>query len=166
PDPLADCGLRQAQLARCGGEATQPRGGFENANPLERRKLRLCLSHNQSDIMLADKIVCFYASRRVKILFIGDCQTKERPMSGTTSIDILSGGEALAIDLPGKGRQRFHAIWLRDNAWDEATRAPGNGQRLITLGDIPVDTRIADARVDAGQVHVTFQPEGRRIAFD
>lgn len=87
-------------------------------------------------------------------------------MSGTTPIEILDGGEALALDLPGRGRQRFHAIWLRDNAWDEATRAPGNGQRLITLGDIPAGTRIAEARIEAGQLQVTFQPEDRSIAFD
>lgn len=87
-------------------------------------------------------------------------------MPGTISIEILDGGEALALDLPGKGRSRFHAIWLRDNAWDEATRAPGNGQRLITLGDIPADTRIAEARVEAEKLRVTFQPEGKSVTFD
>lgn len=87
-------------------------------------------------------------------------------MPDTTSIEILYGGEALALDLPGKGRQRFHAIWLRDNAWDEATRASGNGQRLITLGDIPADTRIADAYIGAGQLQVKFQHEDKTIAFD
>lgn len=87
-------------------------------------------------------------------------------MSSTTQIDILDGGAALALDLPGGGRHRFHAIWLRDNARDEETRAPGNGQRLITLGDIPGDTRIASAHIEAAQLHVTFQPEGRSIAFD
>jgi gamma-butyrobetaine dioxygenase len=87
-------------------------------------------------------------------------------MAGKTPIDILNGGEALALELPGKGRLRFHAVWLRDNAWDEKTRAPGNGQRLITLGDIPVDTRIGEARVEGGQLHVRFLPEDRRIGFD
>lgn len=87
-------------------------------------------------------------------------------MAGNTQFEILDGGEALALDLPGKGRRRFHAIWLRDNAWDEATRAPGNGQRLITLGDIPADTTIASARADGKQLHVTFQPEGKTIAYD
>lgn len=81
-------------------------------------------------------------------------------------VEIVDGGQALALDLPGRGRRRFHAIWLRDNAWDEATRAPGNGQRLITLGDIPAGTRIAEARLEAGQLQVTFQPEDRSIAFD
>ncbi len=87
-------------------------------------------------------------------------------MAGNTQFEILDGGEALALDLPGKGRRRFHAIWLRDNAWDEATRAPGNGQRLITLGDIPADTTIASARADGKRLHVTFQPEGKTIAYD
>ncbi len=87
-------------------------------------------------------------------------------MSGTVEIEIMDGGAALALDLPGKGRRRFHGIWLRDNAWDEATRAPGNGQRLITLGDIPTDTRIASAHIEAGHLHVTFEPEGKGIAYD
>ena len=87
-------------------------------------------------------------------------------MAGNTQFEILDGGEALALDLPDKGRRRFHAIWLRDNAWDEATRAPGNGQRLITLGDIPADTTIASARADGKRLHVTFQPEGKTIAYD
>ncbi|WP_411034523.1 TauD/TfdA family dioxygenase [Shinella sp. BYT-45] len=87
-------------------------------------------------------------------------------MSGKIPIEILDDGEALALDLPGRGRQRFHAIWLRDNAWDDATRAPGNGQRLITLGDIPASTRIAAAHAEEGLLHVAFQPEGKTIAFD
>ena len=87
-------------------------------------------------------------------------------MAGKAQVELLNGGEALALELPGRGHQRFHAVWLRDNAWDEATRSPGNGQRLITLGDIPPDTKIATARIDAGRLHVTFQPEDRSIAFD
>ena len=81
-------------------------------------------------------------------------------------IAILNGGDAIAVTFPEGRTRRFHAIWLRDNAWDESTRAPGNGQRLITLGDIPADTHISAARFEAGQLQVTFQPEGRRIAYD
>lgn len=61
---------------------------------------------------------------------------------------------------------RFHALWLRDNAWDEQTRAPGNGQRLITLKDIPPDTAIADARIDEQRLFVNFSPEHRVIEYD
>ena len=46
------------------------------------------------------------------------------------------------------------------------TRAPGNGQRLITLGDIPADTVVSEADVNGDRLQLTFQPEGRTIAFD
>ena len=87
-------------------------------------------------------------------------------MQEKAKAEILNEGEAVALTFAGGSSKRFHAIWLRDNAWDEATRAPGNGQRLITLGDIPADTRISATSIDAGKLYVTFQPEGRRIAYD
>ena len=52
-------------------------------------------------------------------------------------VEILDDGRAISLALEGGARLRFHAIWLRDNAWDAGTRAPGNGQRLITIADIP-----------------------------
>ncbi len=82
-----------------------------------------------------------------------------------TALEIIEDGRALKLNA-GARSYRFHAIWLRDNAWDEATRAPGNGQRLITLGDIPKDTLISRAELEGGQVKLTFDPEGRTIAFD
>ncbi|MES0862270.1 gamma-butyrobetaine dioxygenase [Ruegeria sp. SCPT10] len=60
---------------------------------------------------------------------------------------------------------RFHAIWLRDNALDPDTRAPGNGQRLITIGDIPADVSVSAAQVVAGDLQVTFQPEDKTVTF-
>ena len=62
---------------------------------------------------------------------------------------------------------RFHAIWLRDNAQDAQTRAPGNGQRLIALRDIPAETRIAAAEIASdGGLHVQFVPEDKTVWFD
>ena len=61
---------------------------------------------------------------------------------------------------------RFHGIWLRDNAQDAATRDPGNGQRLITLADLPEDCALADARIDRRKVHVTFAADGKQVEFD
>ncbi|NVO56197.1 TauD/TfdA family dioxygenase [Rhodobacteraceae bacterium B1Z28] len=60
---------------------------------------------------------------------------------------------------------RFHAIWLRDNALDPETRAPGNGQRLITIGDIAADISVSAAKVLNGDLQVTFQPEGKTVIF-
>ncbi|WP_209505086.1 MULTISPECIES: TauD/TfdA family dioxygenase [unclassified Ruegeria] len=69
----------------------------------------------------------------------------------------------VAFDTGAKAR--FHAIWLRDNALDADTRAPGNGQRLITIGDIPTDISVSSAEVVAGDLQVTFQPESKTVTF-
>ena len=81
-----------------------------------------------------------------------------------TRVDLLNDGEAVRIDWDG-GSARFHAIWLRDNAPDEETRDPGNGQRLITLADIPADTRIAEVQAVDGGVEVRFSPEEKVVTF-
>lgn len=78
---------------------------------------------------------------------------------------LLDGGAALEIELAGVPR-RFHALWLRDNAQDPATRSAGNGQRLITLLDIPADTRIAAAEWTGNRLQVRFEPEGKVVDFD
>ena len=63
-------------------------------------------------------------------------------------VEVIDQGQAIALR-SSEGASRFHAIWLRDNAPDTATRDPGNGQRLITLADIPADARVVTADVDA-----------------
>lgn len=60
---------------------------------------------------------------------------------------------------------RYHAVWLRDNALDPATRSPSNAQRLITLHDIPADTVIAKATVSDDMLSVRFAPEEKTVAF-
>ena len=63
------------------------------------------------------------------------------------------------------GPMRFHAIWLRDNALDSATRDPGNGQRLITMADLPADPRLSSVQAVGGQVECSFAPDGRTVRF-
>jgi len=71
----------------------------------------------------------------------------------------------LTLETP-LGPRRFHATWLRDNAQDPETRAAGNGQRLITLADIPVDTQITAANVtDDGALQIRLAPEDKVITF-
>jgi gamma-butyrobetaine dioxygenase len=82
-----------------------------------------------------------------------------------SSVLIENGGAHLALET-GMGRQRFHAVWLRDNAWDPETRAPGNGQRLIALRDISRDISIVSAEVAGPTLNVTFSPEGKTVAYD
>ncbi len=81
------------------------------------------------------------------------------------SCEIIDNGRVLRLDLSGCV-MRFHAVWLRDNAWDGETRSPGNGQRLITINSLPADVRIAAAEVDAGTLRATFTPEGKTISYD
>ncbi len=82
----------------------------------------------------------------------------------TPNVSVESNGAILRVHT-GDANHRFHAIWLRDNALDAATRAPGNGQRLITLGDIPAGTTVADAAVEDDAISVSFAPEDKAVAF-
>ncbi len=81
-------------------------------------------------------------------------------------IDLTEKGRVATLMLNSTAPVRFHAIWLRDNAWDTQTRAPGNGQRLITLGDIPSDIYIENAKIEGGVLQLTFQPENKTIDYN
>ena len=61
---------------------------------------------------------------------------------------------------------RFHAIWLRDNAPDPATKSASNGQRLITLDDIPEDISMTDVVIDHEQVQITFNDRDIVVGYD
>jgi len=75
------------------------------------------------------------------------------------------GGKVLRVDYANGQSARYHAMWLRDNAQDSETRASGNGQRLITLGDIDRETVITKTALAEGDVDLTFAPENRAIRF-
>jgi len=77
----------------------------------------------------------------------------------------LNDTGALLTLTDGPDTLRFHAIWLRDNALDPATRAPGNGQRLTTMADLPRDTTLTYASYDAGTLTCTFAPDGKTVDF-
>ncbi len=86
-------------------------------------------------------------------------------MSGSGEVQILDEGRALALNLQDGRNLRFHAVWLRDNALDEETRAAGNGQRLITLADIPEDTRVIEARLGDSNLEIGFGPDQKKTRF-
>ena len=81
-------------------------------------------------------------------------------------IDLMEEGRILALTSGPNEPVKFHAIWLRDNAWDPETRAPGNGQRLIALRDIPAETHIGQANISGDTLRLTFQPEERIIDYN
>lgn len=50
----------------------------------------------------------------------------------------------------GSLKSRFHGNWLRDNALDEQTRSPGNGQKLVSVMSLPELSLIENAQFDNG----------------
>jgi len=81
-------------------------------------------------------------------------------------VEVSENGSIVTLTIHGLAALRFHAVWLRDNAHDENTRAPGNGQRLITLSDIPTTISIASARFIGSLLQITFKPENKTIEYD
>ena len=83
-----------------------------------------------------------------------------------SKVETLENGAAARLVWTDGTSARFHAMWLRDNALDPETRSPGNGQRLITVLDIPRDDGDRDAAVSrAATSRVTFAPEGKAVTF-
>ena len=83
------------------------------------------------------------------------------------SVDILDDGNLIKLYWPGAQPCRFHAVWLRDNGHDTKTRDPGNWQKLITVSDIPEQTRVERASIDAhGRLELTFQPDLWQTSID
>jgi len=81
------------------------------------------------------------------------------------TVALLEDGSALELTWADGTRSRFHALWLRDNARDDKTRSAGNGQRLITILDIPADTKISAAELVGGDLRVSFAPEMKIVDF-
>ncbi len=86
-------------------------------------------------------------------------------MNTLQSLSVDSEGACLALNWANGKTRRYHAVWLRDNAQDALTRDPRNGQKLLTLAEIPADTAIADAHLDGDAIEVKFTSEDRVIAF-
>ncbi len=57
------------------------------------------------------------------------------------------------------------AIWLRDHCQMPTSRNPDNGQRLINITDIPMDTCIRAAILGDEEVIIEFSPENYRSRF-
>jgi gamma-butyrobetaine hydroxylase len=78
---------------------------------------------------------------------------------------ILENGRILQITFPDRKSARFHAVWLRDNALDSATRSEGNGQRLITILDQPPQTLIRKTSLAGASLWITFAPDDKTVVF-
>ena len=79
---------------------------------------------------------------------------------------ISSDNKTIALTWADGTRARFHAIWLRDNALDAKTRSPENGQRLITILDIPANIIIEAAQIDDfGNLVIKFSATDAETTF-
>ncbi len=82
------------------------------------------------------------------------------------AVEIAPDSKSLEVFWGDGNHARFHALWLRDNSLDEATRSPSNGQRLITVCDIPRDVTISEAGISpTGDLCLTVAPEHKELTF-
>jgi gamma-butyrobetaine dioxygenase len=83
------------------------------------------------------------------------------------SIKIIDSGKAIILSRKDGSRLRYHATWLRDNANDPKTRDKNNGQRLIAVSDIPVNSYVKSASLDKKGKNITlnFLPKKKQIRF-
>ncbi|MDF2367978.1 gamma-butyrobetaine dioxygenase [Sneathiella sp.] len=82
------------------------------------------------------------------------------------NVELAGEGDYIILHQKDGGALRFHAMWLRDNALDAETRSPQNGQRLITIDDIPVETRVSAATLDGpDSLKIEFQPEKKSLTY-
>ncbi len=79
---------------------------------------------------------------------------------------IIEAGKAIALSWQDGLTARFHALWLRDNAQDPETRDLANGQRLITLQQLPETILLTEASLQSEALQLLFQPEDKHIRFD
>jgi gamma-butyrobetaine hydroxylase len=88
-------------------------------------------------------------------------------MHSFKSAKIIDEGKSIILQRVDGSTLRYHSIWLRDNALDPKTRDVKNGQRLITLLDIPINTYIESATLDetGKNIFLTFLPEKKKISF-
>jgi len=83
------------------------------------------------------------------------------------SIKVIDSGKAIILRRKDGSSLRYHSTWLRDNSTDPKTRDKNNGQRLIAISDIPLNTYIKSASLDKKGKNITlsFLPEKKQIKF-
>ena len=83
------------------------------------------------------------------------------------SIKVIDSGKAILLSRKDGSKIRYHSTWLRDNASDAKTRDRNNGQRLISISDIPVGTYIQSASLDEKGKNITlnFLPNKKQVKF-
>ncbi len=88
-------------------------------------------------------------------------------MSLFKSVKVINSGKAILLSRKNGSQIRYHSTWLRDNSHDPETRDKNNGQRLISISDIPVNTYIESASLDKKGKNITvkFLPKKKQVKF-
>ena len=88
-------------------------------------------------------------------------------MSLFKSVKVINSGKAILLSRKNGAPLRYHSTWLRDNSLDGKTRDKKNGQRLISISDIPVNTYIKSASIDKKGKNITldFLPNKKKVKF-
>ncbi len=88
-------------------------------------------------------------------------------MSLFKSVKVINSGKAILLSRKNGSQIRYHSTWLRDNSNDPETRDKNNGQRLISISDIPVNTYIESASLDKKGKNITvkFLPKKKQVKF-
>jgi len=88
-------------------------------------------------------------------------------MHSFKSVKVIDAGKSIILQRSDGSTLRYHSTWLRDNALDPKTRDSKNGQRLITISDIPISTYIESVKLDdtGRNIFLTFLPEEKKISF-
>lgn len=85
-------------------------------------------------------------------------------MEAIEQVAVEEDGRVLVAQVAGTA-VRLHALWLRENAPDAATRHPTSGQKYRTAVELDPATRITAAELDDGEIVVRFAPDGHRTRF-
>jgi len=88
-------------------------------------------------------------------------------MSLFKSVKVINSGKAILLSRKYGAPLRYHSTWLRDNALDYKTRDKKNGQRLISISDIPVKTYIKSASLNkkGKEIIINFLPKKKQVKF-
>ena len=83
------------------------------------------------------------------------------------SVKVINSGKAILLSSKYGTPLRYHSTWLRDNALDIQTRDKKNGQRLISISDIPINIYIKSASLDKKGKNITlnFLPNKKKVQF-
>ena len=88
-------------------------------------------------------------------------------MSLFTSVKVINSGKAIILSRKFGNSLRYHSTWLLDNSLDDKTRDKKNGQRLITVNDIPIKTYVKSAFLNkkGKEIILSFLTQKKKIKF-